>query len=94
MTRKPEPITPTLDVPLSVAVEELTGYEILGVQKRFGKSMDAMGGAEILLGTVHAYENRGGKTASWQVIEGMTMRQLTGYFQTEPEDELSPLDSG
>lgn len=93
MTRKSVPVKPTLDVPLSVAVEELTGFEVLGVQKRFRKNMDGLGGAEILMGTVWAYENRDGKTASWQTIEAMTMRELTGYFEAEPEEPETPLDS-
>jgi hypothetical protein len=89
-----ETITPTCDVPLSVAVEELTGFEILGIQKRFGKTMDSMGGAEILMGTVWALENRDAKTKSWTAVESMTMRALSGYFPAEPEDPDTPLDGG
>jgi hypothetical protein len=83
-----EPITPTLDVGLEVAVEEMTGFEALGIEKRFGRKMEDLGGMALLMGAVWVYENRDGKKASWNAIEAMTLRQLRGYF-TESDDVVA-----
>jgi hypothetical protein len=90
-----EPIKPTCPWPLSVAVEELTGWEVIEIEKHFGLPMEKLGGTRILVGVVHAFENRDGNKASWTDIEKMSIRELNGYFQPEEKaaDPESPLDA-
>jgi hypothetical protein len=80
------PITPTLDIPLSHAVEELTGFEALAVERRFNKKLEELGGIGLTVGVVWAYENRNGNKRSWASVENMTFRELSGYFAPEPDD--------
>jgi hypothetical protein len=83
-----EDIKPTIDLPFEEAMQELTGFEILGVQKHFGMDMEKLGGVKTLMGTVWAYENRDGQKTSWINVENLTLRELNGYFaQAEPEPE-------
>lgn len=82
----PTVITPTVDIPLSDAVQELTGFEALAVQRRFGQKIEDMGGVSLAIGVVWAYENRGEKKRAWVSIEGMSFRELMGYFSPEPDD--------
>jgi len=81
-----EPIKPTLDVPLTHAVEELTGFESLQIERRFNKKLEELGGVGLTIGVVWAYENRDGQKRNWSSVENMTFRELTGYFAAEPED--------
>lgn len=88
--RELEPIKPTLDLPMSVAVEELTGFEIIAIERHFKTKLDELGAIALLVGTVWAYETRAAGKASvpWPSVEGMTLRQLTGYFEPEPDDVM------
>jgi len=82
-----EEVKPTADVPLEEAVQELTGFEVLGIQKRFGTDFEKLGGLQALIGTVWALENRQVKT-DWSTVERMTIKQLNGYFpEREPDPE-------
>ena len=81
-----EPVTPTADVPLSVAAEELTGFEVLAIERRFGASLEALGGVSVLVGAVWALENRDGAKVSWAAVEARTLRELNGYFPPEPDN--------
>lgn len=77
-----------IDLPLSAASEELTGYEVLKIQARFKRDMGDLGSIELLLGTVWAYEcRRQEKIIPWSDVEGMTLRAMSDYFADEPEDE-------
>ena len=82
----PAPITPTVDVPLSDAVQELTGFEALAIQKRTGHKLEDLGGIDLTIGVVWAYSNRNGQKTSWTAVEQMTFRELTGFFAAEPDD--------
>jgi len=89
VTEELEPIKPTCPWPMSVAVEELTGFEVLGIETHYRTTLDKLGAIGTLIGAVWAYESRttsDGKPASWRAIEGMTIRALTGYFEPEPDD--------
>lgn len=81
-----------VDLPLSEAVEELTGFEVLGIQTHYGSTMEQLGAIKLVLGAVWAYANRAEKT-SWQKVESMTLKQLNSYFGPEPvvADEESEL---
>lgn len=74
-----EPIKPTVDLPLKDAIEELTGFEIIAIQKHYGADINDLGGVRALCGAVWAYENRTAKV-SWQTVENMPLRELGGYF--------------
>lgn len=86
MTEAPPTTPPVVDIPLSDAVQELTGFEALALQKRFNQKLEDMGGIGLTIGVVWAYENRGDKKRSWTSVENMTFRELSSYFAPEPED--------
>jgi hypothetical protein len=82
---EPEPDAPTLDLPLQAAIEEMTGFEALGIEKRYGRKLEELGGMALTIGVVWVYENRREKT-SWVTVEQRTLRQLNGYFAQPPDD--------
>lgn len=86
MTQPTPPITPTVDIALSDAVEELTGFEALTIERRYNKKLEDLGGIALTIGVVYAYENRTGNKRNWASVENMTFRELTGYFAAEPDD--------
>lgn len=81
-------IEPTLDLPLSAAVEELTGFEVIAIQKHFGTDMAELGAARLVIGVVWVYENRDGRKRDWASVKAMTLRELNGYFQPEPQEAV------
>jgi hypothetical protein len=83
--QRPE-IKPSVDLPVSAAAEELTGFEMIAIEKRYGKDLSDLSAPKILMGTVWAYRNRDGERASWADVEAMTMRELAGFFEAEPAD--------
>ena len=80
-----EPAKPTIDLPLSEAVESLTGFEVLGIQAHFKATMENLGAIALTIGSVWAWENRTTKT-SWTAVEGRTLKDLNGFFAPEPDD--------
>jgi hypothetical protein len=80
-----EPAKPTLDIPLSEAVQGLTGFEVIAIQERYRTTMEHLGAIKLTLGTVWAWENRTTKT-SWPTVESRTLKDLNGYFAAEPDD--------
>ena len=80
-----EPIKPTVDIPLSDAVQEMTGHEVRVIERRENAKLEDIGGIALTIGVVWTYENRG-KKRSWSDVENMTMRELTSYFAPEPDD--------
>lgn len=83
---EPAPITPTMDVALSDAVQELTGFEAMVIERRNDKKLEELGGIALTIGVVYIYENRNGNKRTWSSVENMTFRELTGYFAPEPDD--------
>lgn len=77
---------PVVDIPLSDAVQELNGFEALGIEARFKTKLEEMGGIGLTIGVVWAYENRDGKKRSWSSVQHMTFKELTRYFAPEPDD--------
>lgn len=83
----PPPAGPVNELPMSVATEELTGYEVLKVQAHFKTDLSELGPARLLMAVIWVYEcRRLGKVIGWPDIEAMTIRQLGGYFAPEPSD--------
>lgn len=80
-----QPVTPTLDIPLSEAVEGLTGFEVIAVEKHFGRTLADLGAVLLVIGVVWAYENRENKT-DWSIVKARSLRELNGYFAPEPAD--------
>lgn len=78
-------IKASVDLPFSAAVNELTGFECLAIEQRFRKPFHELGGMT-LAATVWAFENRDGNTRSWDSVLGMSLREMTGYFEPEPSD--------
>jgi hypothetical protein len=82
----PKTVVPVVDVPLEEAVKDLTGFEVLEIEKHYKGTMDNLGGTKMLIGTIHAYRNRQEQTASWNAVEAMTLREMTEFF-AEPAPE-------
>lgn len=76
------------DLPFKEASEELTGFEVIGIQKYFNQKFEDLGGMKALMGTVWAYKNRVEKTG-WPSILEMTISQLYGSFPEEDPDPES-----
>jgi hypothetical protein len=86
-----EPIKPTVDFPLSEAADELTGFEIIAIEKHYGR-LDTLVLGQLTVGFVWAFENRATKR-TWAEIEAWSMAALNGYFAPEPvveEDSPKP----
>lgn len=87
---------PTVDMPISEAVNELTGFEVLAVEKEFGTQLEHLGGLRTLLGAVWAFENRTAAT-SWANVKARTLSELARYFadkSPDPESEQSNFSNG
>jgi hypothetical protein len=78
-------LSPSTELTLADALDVMTGFEILAIQKQFGAALERISGTEALLGAVWAFENRREKTA-WSKVLGMSMKELNGYF-SEPEPD-------
>lgn len=87
MTTQPAQ-TPIVDVPLSEAVQELTGFEVIAVEAHFKRDFQDLGGFKTLLGTVWVYGNRDGRSMDWQTVKSMTLKQLNGFFVPEPVEAV------
>ncbi len=83
MTDAPARVT---DLPLSVAVEELTGFEVIAIQTHFKTDFAELGGVRSLLGAVWAYGNRDGASMSWNAAKSLTLKEMNGKFAPEPID--------
>lgn len=78
---------PVCELPLSTAVEELTGYELLKLEQHFKKEFSDLGATKVAMGVVWAYEcRRVERIIPWPDVEQMTLRQYGSYFAPEPED--------
>ena len=80
---RPKPI---VDMTLGEAVKELTGFEVLAIQKEFSNPMESLSGIESLMGTVWAFEIRNAKK-SWADIKKMTLNELNFYFAERKESD-------
>lgn len=84
------PIEPTVDVPLRDAIQDLTGFEVIGIERHFGRSLEDLSGASTLIGAVWAYENRSrakDDPVSWTAVKGRSVRELSGYFAADDPDD-------
>ncbi|WIM99392.1 hypothetical protein ACTOB_003043 [Actinoplanes oblitus] len=68
-------------------MNDLNGFEYMGIQKKFGQPFEKLSGAERAMGVYWALVNRKESTP-WSVVEKIPMYELVGYFQ--PEDEADP----
>ncbi len=80
-----ERAAPVVDLPIKEALQELTGFEVIGIQKHYGTLLEKLGGACTLMGAVWAYENRREKT-SWVAVESRSMHALEHYFADNDPD--------
>ncbi|GAA3193950.1 hypothetical protein ACFO1B_03845 [Dactylosporangium siamense] len=87
----------SIDLPLKDAVEELTGFEVIGIEQHYKRDMENLGAIRTLVGVVHAYEHRTNPDITWAEVEQRTMRDLNGYFaapSVEPDDPAGKDGSG
>lgn len=74
------------DLPLSAAVQELTGFETIAIETHFRMQFNDLGGVKSLIGAAWAYGNRDAQTLSWNAVKALTLKQLGALFPDEPED--------
>lgn len=82
------PPAPVVDIPLSVAVEEMTGFETIAVENHFKKEFNSLGGVKSLIGAIWVYANRDGKKMDWNAVKAMTLKQMQGFFAPSPDDPI------
>ena len=78
------------DMPISVAVKKLTGFEMIAIEDHFGRTFDTLGGVRTLYGVVWALENRGQKTP-WAQVMAMPVEDIESYFAPEPDPTMEAL---
>lgn len=81
-----EGAAPVVDVPLSEASQDLTGYEVTAIERHWAAGIEDLSGTKMLMGCIWAYEGRReGKAVSWARVNEMTYRQMSAYFKEEPK---------
>ena len=83
-------IKPTCQWPLLEAIEELTGCEIIAIEREFKCHVESLSQHQTIIGVVWAFENREHER-TWAEIKSLRRKELTGYFQPEPKDDEDPL---
>lgn len=82
-----------IELPIEQAFRELTGFEVLGIQRHYALDMAHFGSTVTLLGTVWAYKCRAGEKPTWDSVERMTLEELRAFFpQTDPDPESPQAD--
>lgn len=77
-------IKPTLDIPMSEAMQRLTGFEIVKIKKQLKRpSLADADPIETMYGVMWAYENRT-HPVTWDAVMSMEMNEVQGYFAPEP----------
>jgi hypothetical protein len=82
-----------VDIPLSVAAEELLGWEVLAIERHYGAGMENLSGSTLLIGCVWAFSNRTDAKRSWVDVEAMSLKTLGAFFAPEPAP-ASPEEAG
>jgi hypothetical protein len=84
-----EQVAPAVDLPISEAYNELTGFETIGILNHYqARDLGEIGAQRLQMGIVWAFANRKERT-TWSTVERMTIRELDGYFA--PEDPAGPM---
>lgn len=83
---------PVCDWPLAQALEELFGWEVLVIEKRFGKDIGNLPSVSLTMAVVWAMENRRRKADraplfSWPDVESWSLRQMNAYFPKPPDED-------
>ena len=79
-------IEPKLNMPMSEAMQRLTGYEMLKIKKQLKRTSIADGDPiETMYAVMWAFENRNAPT-TWDSVMALEMHEVQGYFQPEPAD--------
>ncbi len=47
-----------VDLPISEAAKDLTGFEVIGIEEHYGRPFENIGATRLLLGCVWAFSNR------------------------------------
>lgn len=77
---------PVVDIPIDLASEELTGFEVLAIGARFRAHLADLDPLVGLAAVVWCFENRDDKVTSWNTIAAWTQRQVADYFADPSED--------
>lgn len=73
-----------VDFPISEAMDDLTGFEIIAVRKAFGASIANLPEEDVLFAFVWAFEKRERPDVTPDEIRGWKMRAVREYFADEP----------
>lgn len=79
-----------INLTLGEAAKAITGFEIIGIEDKFGTPMERLSGSKMLIGVVWAHRRRAAidsKTVfAWSDVEKMTLQQLEDFFEAEPDE--------
>ncbi len=84
---------PVCEWPLSQALEELFGWEVLVIEKKFGRDLGSLPSVSLTMAVLWAMENRRRKATKtspfgWPDVETMSLRQMNAYFPKPPNEDL------
>lgn len=86
MTR---PVVLRVDLPVKAAIQGLTGFELLAIQRRYHvNSITALGDTALTIGMVFSYARREDPSVTWDDVEAMTFEQYEACFApTDPDPD-------
>lgn len=89
---------PVCEWPLSQALEELYGWEVLVIEKKFGKDVGNLPSVSLTMAVLWAMENRRRKATKaspfgWPDVEAMSLREMNAYFPKPPNEDLDAPDT-
>lgn len=77
---------PIIDMSFGEASKELTGFDVIEVEKHYHASMENFSGVQILKSTVYALRKRV-DPLSWEDVESLTLSQLKAHFASDEKAE-------
>ncbi len=86
-------IKPSVDFSLQDAVNELTGFETIALEKKYQKRLDAFYLGELTVGLVFTFEKRTNPQITWDEVGKRTQKELSGFFTPESDDVIDEDDN-
>jgi len=78
------------DMPLSEAMKDLTGFELIAIEDHYKTSIDKLSGLRAMYGVIFALENRAKKT-TWSEVQSLKLSEVEEYFPDEDDMDDAPL---
>jgi hypothetical protein len=86
---KPTPI----DLPMEVASEELTGFDLIAVEKHWKSPFNSLDPMRMMMSVIYVHANRNGNTATWDDVQSMKLKEMSAFFAPK-NAELADEDLG